>query len=111
MEIKVERNGAVVVVAVTGDVDAATAPRLREQFDDLLGEGQHKFVIELSEVGFMDSSGLATLVQLFKRVRIGHGDVRLSGTQPEVQRIFELTRLHRVFDIFPDRAGAVASFD
>jgi len=111
MEINVERNGTVAVVAVTGDVDASTAPDLRQQFDDLLGEGQQNFVIDLSGVSFMDSSGLATLGQLFKRVRIGHGDVRLCGLQPEVRRIFELTRLDRVFDVFPDRVGAVASFD
>lgn len=111
MKIKVERNGTVAVVVVAGEVDAASAPGLREQFDDLLAEGQQNFVIDLAGVGFMDSSGLASLVQLFKRVRIGHGDVRLCGLQPEVSRVFELTRLDRVFDVFPDRAGAVASFD
>ncbi|RME46511.1 MAG: anti-sigma factor antagonist [Chloroflexi bacterium] len=110
MEIQVERNGTVAVVAVAGQVEAATAPQLREQFDGLLGDGEQNFVIDLSGVTFMDSSGLATLVQLFKRVRIGHGDVRLCGLQPEVQRIFELTRLDRVFDLFPDRVEAVASF-
>ncbi len=110
MEINVERDGVVAVVVVSGDVDAATAPQLRQQFDDLLADGQQDFVIDLSGVKFMDSSGLAALVQLFKRVRIGHGDVRLCGLQPEVGRIFELTRLNRVFDIFPDRAEAVASF-
>lgn len=110
MEINVERNGSVAVVAVSGEVDAATAPQLRQQFDELLGESQQEFVIDLSQVSFMDSSGLASLVQLFKRVRIGHGDVRLCGLQPEVSRVFELTRLHRVFDVFPDRAAAVSSF-
>jgi len=110
MEIKVERDSTVAVVAVSGDVDAATAPQLRQQFDELLGNGDQNFVIDLSGVAFMDSSGLATLVQLFKRVRIGHGDVRLCGLQPEVRRIFELTRLDRVFDIFPSRQEAVASY-
>ena len=110
MEIKIERNGMVVVAVVAGEVDASTAPGLQEKFDELLAEGQQNFVIDLSDVGFMDSSGLAALVQLFKRVRIGHGDVRLCGLQPEVRRVFELTRLERVFDLFPDRGQAVASF-
>ncbi|MFQ5595365.1 MAG: STAS domain-containing protein [Anaerolineae bacterium] len=110
MQIKIEPNGMTLVAVVAGDVDAATAPELREKFDELLAEGQQNFVIDLSGVGFMDSSGLAALVQLFKRVRIGHGDVRLCGLQPEVQRVFELTRLDRVFDLFPDRSQALASF-
>lgn len=67
-------------------------------------------MIDLSDVAFMDSSGLATLVQLFKRVRICEGDVRLCGLQPKVQRVFELIRLDRVFDSFPGRDEAVASF-
>ncbi|RME81512.1 MAG: anti-sigma factor antagonist [Caldilineae bacterium] len=110
MEIHVERDNTIAVVAVSGDVDAGTAPQLRQQFDELLGDGEQNFVIDLSGVAFMDSSGLATLVQLFKRVRIGHGDVRLCGLQPEVRRIFELTRLDRVFDVFPSRQEAVASY-
>ncbi len=110
MHIQVERNGTVVIVIVAGEVDAETAPQLRDQFDDLLTRKEQNFVIDLSQVSFMDSSGLASLVQLFKRVRIGHGDVRLCGLQPEVSRIFELTRLHRVFETFPDRAAAVSSF-
>jgi len=111
MEIKVERDDTIAVVVVNGDVDAGTAPQLRRQFDELLGDGEQNFVIDLSGVPFMDSSGLATLVQLFKRVRIGHGDVRLCGLQPEVRRIFELTRLDRVFDIFPSRQEAVTSYN
>jgi len=61
-------------------------------------------------VEFIDSSGLAAFVRLFKRVRIGEGDVRLCGLRPEVFKIFELTRLNRVFDIFETRAEAVGSF-
>jgi len=111
VEIKVERHNAIAVVAVSGDVDAGTAPQLRQKFDELLSDGEQNFVIDLSGVAFMDSSGLATLVQLFKRVRIGPGDVRLCGLQPEVRRIFALTRLDRVFDTFPSLQEAVHSYN
>lgn len=109
MDINVEKEGAIAVVGVSGDVEAATAPALRDSLDTLLGDGYQQFIIDLDNVPFMDSSGLATLVQLFKRVRIGNGDVRLCSIQPPVQRIFELTRLDRVFDIFPGRSEALAS--
>ncbi len=110
MDLQVEQEGDVTIVAVAGDLEASTAPALRSQLDKLLAEGAQRFVIDLARVRFMDSAGIATLVQLFKRVRIGHGDVRLAAIQPSVERIFKLVRLHRVFDTYPDRSAAVGSF-
>lgn len=110
MDVTVDHEDATVVVTPNGEVDAGTAPQLRAVLDDLLVQGFHNFVIDLSEVDFIDSSGIATLVQLFKRVRIGEGDVRVCGLQAKVQRVFALIRLDRVFDTFDRRAEAVASF-
>lgn len=110
MELTTDQRNGVAVVAVAGEIDAANVSALRGHLDDLLAKGEHNFVIDLTDVAFMDSSGLATLVQLFKRVRIGEGDVRLCGLQPKVERVFELIRLDRVFDTFAAREDAVASF-
>ena len=111
MNAVVEREDRATIVAVAGDVDAGSAPDLRRLLDDLLVQGDHNFVVDLTGVEFMDSSGMATLVQLFKRVRVGEGDVRLCGLQPKVRRVFELIRLDRVFDSFPTRKEAIASFE
>lgn len=110
VKIDVTKENRIVIVAVEGEVDAETSPQLRERFDKLLAEGEHSYVIDMAGVEFMDSSGLAALVRLFKRVRIGEGDVRLCEVRPEILKIFELTRLNRVFDIFETRAEAVESF-
>ncbi len=110
MKIDVTKQNGVVVVAVEGEIDAETSPQLRERFDELLAEGEQSYVIDMAGVEFIDSSGLSAFVTLFKRVRIGEGDVRLCGLRPEVLKIFELTRLNRVFDIFEALAEAVRSF-
>lgn len=110
MELTTDRRDAMVVVTVDGEIDASNVAELQACLDDLLVQGDHNFVIDLAEVAFMDSSGLATLVHLFKRVRLGEGDVRLCGLQPQVRRVFELVRLNRVFETFPSRELAVASF-
>jgi len=110
MEITVNEHRDVAVVTLSGDVDAASAGALRDAFDALVARGQHRFVIDLAGVPFMDSSGLASLVQLFKRVRIGEGDVRVCALQPAVLRIFELVRLTRVFSLFDTAGEAVASY-
>lgn len=110
VELTTDRRDGVAVVALAGEVDASNVTELRNHLDDLLVQGDHDFVIDLSGVGFIDSSGLATLVQLFKRVRVSQGDVRLCGLQPKVQRVFELIRLDRVFDAYPGPDDAIASY-
>lgn len=75
-----------------------------------MGAGENQFVIDLTGVPFMDSSGIAALVNLFKRIRIGAGDVKLCGIREEIMKIFSLTRLDRVFEIFDTRAEGIDSF-
>ena len=110
MKIEVAKENNVTIVAVEGEIDVETSPQLRERFDELLAQGEHNFVIDLGGVDFIDSSGLAAFVRLFKRVRVGEGDVKLCCIRPEILKIFELTRLNRVFDIFDTRAEAVESY-
>jgi anti-sigma B factor antagonist len=110
MVIEVIRSGKVVVVAINGEVDTTTVGDLHAVLDDLVLRGERNYVIDLSGVTFMDSSGLAALAKLYKRIRIGQGDVRLCGLRGELRRIIELTRFDRVFDIFDDRAAALRSY-
>ena len=110
MQIDVSKEDGIAIVTVQGEIDVETSPQLRECFDKLLAAGEHNFVIDMAGVDFVDSSGLAAFVRLFKRVRIGEGDVRLCGLRPEVSKIIELTRLNRVFDVFETRAQAVESY-
>ena len=110
MKMEVTKENNVTIVAVEGEIDVETSPQLRERFDELLAQGEHNFVIDLGGVDFIDSSGLAAFVRLFKRVRVGEGDVKLCCIRPEILKIFELTRLNRVFDIFDTRAEAVESY-
>jgi len=110
MDIQVSKQENVVIVAVSGDVDAQSAPQLDDCLSELVGQGEQNYVIDLSAVPFMDSSGMATLVKLFKRIRIGHGDVKLAGLRTEILNIFQITRLDRVFDIFDSQSEAIASF-
>jgi anti-sigma B factor antagonist len=110
VELTVKHEADVTVVAVSGNLEAVSSPELGTRLDTLLADGQQQFVIDLAGVRFMDSSGIAVLVRLFKRVRIGHGDVRLAGARPPVEKIIRLVRLDRVFDTYSDSTLAVASF-
>src|SRR5258706_9382233 len=85
------------VLTVSGEIDIATAPGLRERLHGLLAENRQKIVVDLDDVGFLDSTALGVLVGVLKRARGEEGDVRIVVTQPRVRKVFEITRLDSAF--------------
>lgn len=98
--LQVTRHGTCSVIAVFGEVDVASVPRLREQLHSLVAEGQNRIVVNLDGVGFLDSTGLGVLVGALKRVRAHGGSLGLVCNQPQILKVFEVTRLTRVFDLY-----------
>jgi anti-anti-sigma factor len=107
LEFVTEERGELAIVSPRGDVDADSAGQFQDELDRLLGNGIRFFIVDLENVGFVDSAGLATLIRLYKRVRIGEGDVRLAAVPPQLKEIFALTRLDRVFEVV-DTPGEAA---
>jgi len=97
------------VVAVTGELELATAPRLRQQVVSLIGGGRAQLVIDLSGVDFIDSVGLGVVVGALKRCRTHGGDLMVAGAVPRVRALFEITRLDEIIDLHPDLATALAA--
>ncbi len=87
------------VLAVTGEVDVYTAPRLREKLVELSSQGHKQVVVDLERVEFLDSTGLGVLVGGLKRLRSNDGDLALVCTQPRILKVFEITGLTKVFSI------------
>ena len=110
MDITSKEQGGCVVLSIRGSVDASNADQLRSALLEAAETGGSRLVVDMEGVPFIDSSGLGTLVYVFKTLRVREGDLRLASMRPAVSRIFELTRLDRVFMISPDTMGAVASF-
>lgn len=91
-------------------LDAAAAPEARSVLRGLVDSGCSRIVLDMAAVDFVDSTGLSVLVSCLKGARALGGDLHLAGVRPEVQALFELTRLDRVFRAFPDENTAVAAF-
>ena len=102
-----EHNGHT-VLAVQGEVDVYTAPRLRERLVELVTEGKRKIVVDLEGVDFLDSTGLGTIISALKRVRTHGGDMRLVCTQPRIRRLFEITGLDKAVPLHASLDDAVA---
>lgn len=88
-----------VVVTVRGDLDAATAPRLRSVLSDLIdAEGVRCLVVDLEGLTFIDSAGIYALVQALKQVRSRGGDLALDGVSWGVHKVLDVCHLTGAFD-------------
>lgn len=96
------------VIAVSGEIDVATAPQLRETLHAAIAEGQATIVLDLLGVTFLDSTALGVLVGARKRCREAGGDLHVVVADPRIVKIFEITGLTSVFSIVDslDAAGA-----
>lgn len=102
MELSLEHRteGEITVLEVGGEVDVYTAPKLRERLVELVGEGHHNLVVDMTKVEFLDSTGLGVLVGGLKRVRAHEGTLALVCNQERILKIFRITGLTKVFPIY-----------
>lgn len=111
MNLKLEENGKVMLVIVKEErLDAHNSEHLKQELSRLFGEGKTSVVVDLKEVRFIDSSGLGALVSGFKNASSRQASIKLSSLQSQVKSMFELTRLHRVFDIYTTIDEAIEAF-
>lgn len=87
------------VVKIVGELDLATAPRLREALVDLANKGAKHVTVDLAEMEFIDSTGLSVLVAAWKRLRETGGDLVLQSPRAAAMKIFEVTGATRVITI------------
>ncbi|HEX3824697.1 MAG TPA: STAS domain-containing protein [Mycobacteriales bacterium] len=103
-----ESRSPFAVVAVTGEIDVATAPSLQAKLVELVTAGKVDLIVDLQGVDFLDSTGLGVLVSTVKRARSGGGDLSLVCTHPNLLKVFEITGLTKVFAINETLDAAVA---
>jgi len=106
-----ERPAPITTVVVSGRLDALAASRLRGEVSDLLDEGVSRIVVDLTDVTFVDSAGLAALAGGMKHARAAGGDLRIARSpHPDAARIFRLTRFDQIFRMAESVDSLVASW-
>jgi anti-sigma B factor antagonist len=99
------------VIAARGEIDLFTAPDLKQVLTEVIESGQHRLVIDLSEVSFLDSTALGVLIGAVKRLRSRGGALAIVNTEASIAKTFEITGLDQIFTILPSREQALAALD
>jgi anti-sigma B factor antagonist len=97
-EVKHENNST--IIAVSGSVDALTAPELSKILIDQIADGHANLVVSLVGVEFMSSAGLRTLLGAVKEARSNGGDLRITSANPGVDKVLKMSGFHTIAKVF-----------
>jgi len=109
MEIKEVVKNDKIICKISGEVNIDTSPRLREMFDKIIQNSIKKVVIDTCGVSYIDSSGLATLIEMMQRLKKIDGEMRLCAMPEKVKSIFEVMKLDKLFTICDSEDEALNS--
>ncbi len=110
MEITEARLNDISLLELSGRLDASCSEQLKDTVSAMIDAQKIKILIDLSAVNFIDSSGLGILVGCMRSTTKAGGKFKITSLQENPQKLFEVTRLDRVFEIFDNRESAIKSF-
>jgi anti-sigma B factor antagonist len=95
------------VIHVKGEIHVSTAKEFAQRLDDAIGQDTHAIVLDMTEVEFIDSTGLTVLLNGLRSITLRGGELAMAISNPTVLRLFEITRLDSTFDIEPTLQDAL----
>jgi len=105
MEVKVSEKEGVVIFQIDGEINISTTLELKKRLETHLSK---KIVMDLEKMKYIDSSGLAALLEVLKKVKSQGGSLILVGMSDKVKSLFEITKLDKLFLIFRNQAEALS---
>lgn len=111
MDLVLRKIGQTLVVSF-GDrvnLEGETSLQFKDKLKALIGDGHLHVIMDLSNVGFIDSQGLGALISCLKVLRQAHGGLTITNLSESVEAVLRITRLIRVFDVLPTVEDALAA--
>lgn len=108
LSIRVHTIDGMQVFELTGSLDIATSPAVRATLTDASERGDHKLIVDLHRVDFLDSTGLGALIGAQRRAREFNGEVRLVAKEGQILRLLRITGLLTVFAVYATLEDAVS---
>jgi anti-anti-sigma factor len=111
VQLKIRQTGPVTVAVVSGRASAGeAAARLDKMIQELIVQGSHALLLDMSGVNFMDSEGIKVLIRAYTSVHQTGGALKILKPSPHVRHVLEITHLLTVMEAFDDEEAALASF-
>jgi len=108
--IQIRQSDKVSLVDVSGKLTSFEGQAFRDAIHRLLQQGNNNIILNLTELDYLDSSGIGELVRNYLAVVKKGGAMKVVGLAPKVEEILKITQLYQVFPEFPDEASALESF-
>ena len=96
------------ILALEGEIDLHRSPQVKETLEPLIAQKTKRILLDFSAVSYIDSSGLATMIETLQRIQSYEGKFAIFGLRESVRTVFEIARLDQIFTLFPDEAAAIA---
>ena len=109
MDLKVQDIVGGAVVGLQGEIDLYHSPSLKKELAEVAKKKPGYVILNFEAVKYIDSSGLATIIDLYQQLKVYGGKLALIGLSIQVRSVFEVARLHQVFAIYDSEEQAVAN--
>ncbi len=110
VNIQTEKANDVAIVVLEGEINISNATEVRNMFTKLLQNGEKRVLVDFQKVVFIDSSGLAVLIEMMQRLKKVNGRLRLCNANRRIKDIFEIVKIHKLFRIYDNRDEALGDF-
>ena len=110
MDIKINYVEGIGVISIGGELDAQSSPELTQFFNKQIEESTQNFVADLQGLAYSSSAGIRIFLGMARDSRSNGGDLRIAAVQPQVYKIFKLSKFDRIVKIFPSVDEAIQSF-
>jgi anti-sigma B factor antagonist len=111
MKLSINHVNNICYFTLVGEIDSLSAGLIKDKIQSQIEAQCYNFIVDLTQVKFMDSAGLGVLVSGLKVCNKNGGDLVLVGLTENVRELFRITRLDTVFKLFPDRESAAEAFN
>jgi anti-anti-sigma factor len=110
MKIAAEEIGPITVLRFEGNLDTNTAPEAQERFDQLIGDGAKKLLVDFKTLDYISSAGLRVLLATAKRLGGEGGSLRICHLNDTVREVFDISGFSTIFSVFDTEAEALEGF-
>jgi anti-anti-sigma factor len=109
MEVTNRKESKIMVVSVTGRIDAITAPEFESYLSGLMSQGEAHFLVNLTGLDYISSAGLRSILSAAKKLKAQAGQITFCGLQGPVEEVFKISGFNSIFKIFESEAVALSS--